>query len=272
MKILFGLNNDVIQANLINVIRQEGVNLDYDEERDRVFSKDLIVEKIKYNINTQEPRYDIVIISERLEGEYDLIEIVRFLSRNNIRPIIILGNKRDDDPIIHALIKRKVYDFLYGKLKLQDIFNCIVTPRKYEDIEHLVDIEAEEYKIQGKGISEIPFENENEGNIIDANVFEHTGGPAGPAIKPPDLPKFGGKIPSLNFPNIKGIKETITSTVSGMTPNNSPERVVVQQQYVAQLPNDYKKDIAIYSNHQVGKSFVACNLATMFAMKVKKQF
>lgn len=271
MKILFAINRDVIQSNLIHMLQMEGIELDYDAERDSVFSKDLIVEKIKYNINSQDPKYDIAIINEKLDGEYDLIEIVRFLSRNKIRPIILLGNRSDNDPLIHALIKRKVYDFMYGKLKLEDIFKCITSPRKYEDIEHLVDIDAEEYKIQGKSISDLPFEMDGHGedDIIDVPVYEEPI-PKGPAIKPPGISKQGNKAPTLNFPGIKDIKNVITNKASNLVQNNAPERVVVQQNYVAQLPVDYKKNIALYSNQQVGKSFIACNLATMFALKGKK--
>lgn len=280
MKILFAINHDAIQTNLVRLIQKEGVNLEYDPEKDNVFSKDLIVDKVKYNLNGQESKYDIAIINEKLDGEYDLVEIVRFLSKNNIRPIVLLGNRSNTDPLIRALITRKVYDFLYGKLKLADILNCIMTPRKYEDIEYLVDEEVEEYKIQGKRID---F-SDNDDSIDDENIIDadSLGGaiPKAPGIKSSGI---GGmvknvRIPSLNFPGIKEIKDAITSNkpeeVSAqITPQHGeavPERVVVQQQYVAQLPVDYKKNIAVYSNQQVGKSFIACNLAAAFALHGKK--
>lgn len=280
MKILFAINHDAIQTNLIHLIQKEEVDLDYEAERDCVFSKDLIIDKVKYNLNSQEQRYDIAIINEKLDGEYDLIEIVRFLSKNGVRPIVLLGNRSDNDPLIHALIKRKVYDFLYGKLKLADILNCILTPRRYEDIEYLVDAEVEEYKVQGKRI-----DSENEDSVEEENIIDGDSLP-GAAPKAPGIsaPGTGGvvknvRIPSLNFPGIKDIKDAIMSNkpaagapiasipqqVSGM-----PERVVVQQQYVAQLPVDYKKNIAVYSNQQVGKSFIACNLAATLALQGKK--
>lgn len=278
MKILFAINHDAIQTNLVRLIQKEGVELEFDSERDSVFSKDLIVEKVKYNLNGQERKYDIAIINEKLDGEYDLVEIVRFLSKNKIRPIVLLGNRSDTDPLIHALIKRKIYDFLYGKLKLADILNCILTPKRYEDIEYLVDAEVEEYKVQGKRIDSSDNEDSFEENIIDGDSF--TGAvPKAPGIKSAGI---GGmvknvRIPSLNFPGIKDIKDAIipnrSSENNDCTPQHGggmPERVVVQQQYVAQLPGDYKKNIAVYSNQQVGKSFVACNLAATFASQGKK--
>lgn len=275
MKILFAINRDVIQTNLIRMIQSEGIILDYVSERDSVFSKDLIIEKVKFNMNSQDTKYDLAIINEKLDGEYDLIEIVRFLSRNNIRPILLLGNRDDNDPLIHALIKRKVYDFLYGKLKLEDIFKCIVSPTRYEEIEHLVDLEAEEYNIQGKTISDMPFDNDMpRENILDSDIVnEPIRRPVPPP--PPQMQKPVNKTPTLNFPGLKDIKDKITTKTANVIQNtiadkNVPERVVVQQNFVAQLPVDYKKNIAIYSNQQVGKSFVACNLATTFALKGKK--
>lgn len=265
MKILFAINKDVIQMNLVRMIQSEGIVLDYEAERDSVFSKDLIIDRVKYNINSQDPKYDIAIISEKLDGEYDLIEIVRYLSRNNIRPIVLLGNKSDDDPIIHALIKRKIYDFLYGKLKLEDIYKCIMSPTKYEAIEHLVDINAEEYSIQGKSISDLPFDDFPKDNSREDRVINE------PLPRMNDsIPKPLNKTPTLNFPGLKDIKDAISTKTSSIIQNNMPERVVVQQNYVAQLPVDYKKNIAVYSNQQVGKSFIACNLATTFALKGKK--
>ena len=269
MKILFAINRDVIQANLIRMLQSEGIVLDYEPERDSVFSKDLIVDKVKYYLNGQEPKYDIAIINEKLDGEYDLIEIIRYLARNNIRPIVLLGSRSDNDPIIHALIKRKVYDFLYGKLKLEDIFRCIVSPTKYEEIEHLVEIDVEEYKIQGKTISDLPFENDlPKGNVYDDDILETI--PRGGDFKPPNITKPVNKTPTLNFPGIKDIKDALATKTANVIQNNMPERVVVQQNFVAQLPIDYKKNIAVYSNQQVGKSFVASNLATVLATKGKK--
>lgn len=280
MKILFAINHDAIQTNLVHLIQKEGMILEYDVERDSVFSKDLIVEKIKLNLNGQETKYDIAIINEKLDGEYDLIEIVRFLSKNKIRPIVLLGNRNDNDPLLHALIKRKVYDFLYGKLKLDDILKCVLAPKKYEDIEYLIDQEVEEYRVQGKRIDSSDNDDfGDEENIIDADSISGSV-PKAPGMKASGI---GGivknvRIPSLNFPGIKDIKDAITPNKPTGAPNHMqqqscddlPERVVVQQQYVAQLPTDYKKNIAVYSNQQVGKSFIACNLAATFAAQGKK--
>lgn len=261
MKILFAINLDVIQANIIDNLRHRGVELDYNAERDSVFSKELIIEKVKYNLNSQDSKYDIAIINEKLDGDFDLIEIVRFLSRNNIRPIMLLGNRSEKDPLIHALIKRKEYNFLYGgKLKIDDIISCVLKPRKYQDIEHLVDINAADYEVQGKRI----IDGVDTGKF-QQNQFQ-SGGGDGPVIRPPGLGEYEPKKSPSKFSAFSTQKsEPKERQMSDYEKSKSPERVVVQQQYVAQLPDDYKKNIVIYSNQQVGKSFVASNIAATFA-------
>lgn len=280
MRILFAVNNDSILNTVVDLLKKENVSLVFNRDNDIVSTRELVIEKLKYNLkNENETKYDIVLLSEKLEGEYDLLEICRFSKRNKVRPIILMGQKRDDDPFIHALIKRKIYDFLYGKLSFRDIINCILIPRKYEDIEYLVDQVADDYTVVGNKIqpdkavaTAQPIEQETRKDEETEDTSNHD--------NQKELPQKGKlKIASISkkikLPNLNIAKKPISQQ------EPEEERYPVKVNKTVEVRNesgrrgrgrrivpqdiDFKRSIAIFSNQQVGKSFIASNLAAVYA-------
>lgn len=280
LRILFAVNNDSILNTVVDLLSKENVDLYFDKDNDTVSSRELIIEKLKYNLsNPSETKYDLVLISEKLEGEYDLLEICRFVKKNKIRPIILMGQKRDDDPFIHALIKRKIYDFLYGKLSYRDIINCILVPRKYEDIEHLVDQAADEYVISGERIvtseERTELDEDLTGESMEGEEDEEDESSRRSGLF--GLSELGKKIRVPDFSILRKPKDEEDEEEEEEKPRRTVKvnKSADEQKELEfkQLPrrrarrgeNDYRKSIAVFSNQQVGKSFVACNLATVFA-------
>lgn len=281
MRILFAVNNDSILNTVVDLLRKESVNLTFDRDNDTVSTRELVVEKLKYNLkNENEIKYDIVLLSEKLDGEYDFLEICRFAKKNNVRPIMLMGQKSDDDPFIHSLIKRKIYDFLYGKLSFRDIINCILIPRKYEDIEYLVDQTADDYIVTGNKIqAESPAAQQPEVQEVETDgQYDNEWEDSENTLTEKAKLKIGGISKKIKIPNLSTLKKTIAP------PEFKEQRQTIKVNQIARIEEyddvdrrparrrssrrqdiDYRKTIAIFSNQQVGKSFVASNLAAVYA-------
>ncbi len=141
------------------------------------------------HLKTKEP--DVVIINPDLNGLQDnsnvtLKEVLMQLHDQKIRPIVLLGEERDN---LDTLLETHTWDFLITPFKVKDVKELIFNTRRKND--------AEEY-LKRKGVTA----NMDEEEIVFSSATKH-------AQEPSDAIDFFG-VASQRKPNWKPVESGVS--------------------------------------------------------------
>ena len=222
---------------VITAIGNQNVNEKLKIEKNiQIIGKDIQYQEGIIEILEKEENIDFLIISENIEGELNIIQLIekiKFINKN-IKIILILENQKEE--LENILIAKGIYKIVYhNQIEIKDIIYLLNEEKKYQ--------ENEDLKKEINNLKELIIKNNQTKNSKEREKFKNKS--------------------NNNLKNKLNIKKLISKIIPY-------QHLFKKQLNLYQVNSNQKEIISISGPSGVGKSIIAVNLAKSLVYKKQK--